>query len=99
LQRKQAPASGCSALSLACKHVWVECKVTMVKVSYHQSRPASMMRVWGGEVVASPSQDTQAGRDVLAKYPNSNGSLGVPSAKPLKMLQSAMIPTMRLAVC
>jgi tryptophan synthase beta chain len=67
-----------SALSLACNMFGLECKVYMVKVSYHQ-KPyrRSMMRVWGGEVVASPSQDTQAGRDVLAKYPNSNGSLGI----------------------
>jgi tryptophan synthase beta chain len=67
-----------SALSLACNMFGLECKVYMVKVSYHQ-KPyrRSMMRVWGGKVVASPSTDTQAGRDVLAKYPNSNGSLGI----------------------
>ncbi|MCX6137593.1 MAG: TrpB-like pyridoxal phosphate-dependent enzyme [Ignavibacteriales bacterium] len=67
-----------SSLSLACKMFGLECKVYMVKVSYHQ-KPyrRSMMRVWGGEVVASPSMDTQAGRDVLAKFPDSNGSLGI----------------------
>jgi tryptophan synthase beta chain len=67
-----------SSLSLACSMFGLECKVYMVKVSYHQ-KPyrRSMMRVWGGEVVASPSMDTQAGRDVLAKFPDSSGSLGV----------------------
>jgi tryptophan synthase beta chain len=67
-----------SSLSLACNMFGLECKVYMVRVSYEQ-KPyrRSMMRVWGGEVVASPSMETQAGRDVLAKFPNSRGSLGV----------------------
>jgi tryptophan synthase beta chain len=50
----------------------------MVKVSYEQ-KPyrRSMIHTWGGEVVASPSTDTKAGRDALAKNPNSTGSLGL----------------------
>jgi tryptophan synthase beta chain len=50
----------------------------MVKISYQQ-KPyrRSMMRVWGGSVVASPSEDTNAGRQVLAEDAGSQGSLGI----------------------
>jgi tryptophan synthase beta chain len=36
-----------------------------------------MMETWGAQVVASPSEDTQAGRTVLAQDPDSPGSLGI----------------------
>jgi tryptophan synthase beta chain len=50
----------------------------MVKVSYHQ-KPyrRSMMETWGASVVASPSQETQAGRAILEADPDSPGSLGI----------------------
>src|SRR5438128_2085571 len=67
-----------SALAFACKLVGLECKVYMVKVSYEQ-KPfrRSLMHVWGGEVVASPSDETEAGRKVLGEHPDSPGSLGI----------------------
>jgi tryptophan synthase beta chain len=67
-----------SALSLACNLFGLQCKVYMVKVSYHQ-KPyrRSMMQTWGASVVASPSTDTKAGRKVLEDDPNSPGSLGI----------------------
>jgi tryptophan synthase beta chain len=36
-----------------------------------------MMQLWGAEVVPSPSPRTNAGRAILAKDPDSNGSLGI----------------------
>ena len=50
----------------------------MVKVSYEQ-KPyrRSMMQTWGAEVIASPSEDTNAGRGILADHPDSPGSLGI----------------------
>jgi len=67
-----------SALSFACSLVGLECKVFMVKVSFEQKPFRQMlMNTWGGTCVPSPSMETQAGRDVLAKYPNSPGSLGI----------------------
>jgi tryptophan synthase beta chain len=50
----------------------------MVKVSFNQ-KPyrKSMMQLWGANVIASPSDKTNAGRAILAKYPDSNGSLGI----------------------
>ncbi len=67
-----------SSLAFACQLFGIESKVYMVKISYTQ-KPyrRSMMQLWGGSVVPSPSTDTQAGRDVLAGDPESNGSLGV----------------------
>ncbi len=67
-----------SALSLACQLLGMECLVYMVKVSYQQ-KPyrRSMIRVWGAEVIASPSNTTESGRAILAQDPDSPGSLGV----------------------
>jgi tryptophan synthase beta chain len=67
-----------SALALACRLFELECKVYMVKVSYEQ-KPyrRSMMQTWGAAVVPSPSEDTQAGRAILEKTPDTPGSLGI----------------------
>jgi len=56
----------------------MECTVYMVRVSYDQ-KPyrRMMMHVWGAEVFASPSEQTHAGRAVLAAHPDSPGSLGI----------------------
>ncbi|MEE4310579.1 MAG: TrpB-like pyridoxal phosphate-dependent enzyme [candidate division KSB1 bacterium] len=67
-----------SALSLACNYFDIECKVYMVKVSFQQ-KPyrKSMMQVWGASVTASPSTETESGRNVLKDDPDSPGSLGI----------------------
>jgi tryptophan synthase beta chain len=67
-----------SALAFASRLFGLECKVYMVKVSYHQ-KPfrRSMIETWGSSVVASPSSDTNAGRAILEKDPTSNGSLAI----------------------
>ncbi len=67
-----------SALAMACKHFGMECEVYMVKVSYNQ-KPyrRTFMRLFDATVHASPSELTKAGRDVLAKDPDSPGSLGI----------------------
>jgi tryptophan synthase beta chain len=53
-------------------------RVYMVKVSYQQ-KPfrRSMMQTWGAEVLASPTNLTEAGRRILAGDPDSPGSLGI----------------------
>ena len=68
---------GCS-MAFAGQMFGLEVRVFMVKVSYEQ-KPfrRSMMRTWGATVLPSPSTETQAGRDALARDPNSDGSLGV----------------------
>jgi len=67
-----------SSISLACQMFGLECTVYMVKVSYNQ-KPyrKSMMQLWGANVIPSPSNQTNAGRAILARNPDSNGSLGI----------------------
>ncbi len=67
-----------SALALAGRMFGIDVRVYMVKVSYEQ-KPfrRSMMQTWGAEVLASPTDLTEAGRKVLAADPASPGSLGI----------------------
>jgi tryptophan synthase beta chain len=67
-----------SSMAFAGQMFGLEVRVYMVKVSYDQ-KPfrRSMMQTWGAEVLASPTDRTQAGRDALARDPNSSGSLGI----------------------
>jgi tryptophan synthase beta chain len=67
-----------SSLAMACQIFGLECTVYMVKVSYHQ-KPyrKSLMQTWGANVFASPSENTDFGRSVLAQDPDSPGSLGI----------------------
>ena len=68
---------GCS-MAFASEMFGLECMVYMVRCSYDQ-KPyrRSMMQVWGGEVIPSPSNRTQFGRKVLAEDPDCPGSLGI----------------------
>lgn len=67
-----------SSLAFACRLFDLKCKIFMVKVSYQQ-KPyrRSMMQIWGGSVTPSPSNETEAGRQILAADPNCPGSLGI----------------------
>jgi len=67
-----------SALSFACSLLGLECKVFMVRISFDQ-KPFRrlMMETWGAKCVPSPSDETQAGRNILAKKPDTPGSLGI----------------------
>ncbi len=67
-----------SALAMSCKLFGLGCKVYMVRISFDQ-KPfrKMMMNVWGAECVPSPSDQTQTGRAVLAKTPNTPGSLAI----------------------
>lgn len=67
-----------SALALACNLFGLECEVYMVRISYeHKPYRKVMMNTWGAEVIASPSSKTESGRKILAKHPDSPGSLGI----------------------
>jgi tryptophan synthase beta chain len=67
-----------SALACACKLMGLECMVYMVRVSYDQKPYRRiMMKVYGADVIASPSNITEAGRTALAEDPKSPGSLGL----------------------
>ncbi len=67
-----------SALSFAGALFGLKVTVYMVKISYQQKPYRRiMMETWGGEVHASPSKLTNAGRGILKENPDSLGSLGI----------------------
>lgn len=67
-----------SALSFACCLMGIECMVYMVKVSFQQKPYRRLlMQTWNAECIPSPSDRTAAGRAILAKDPDSPGSLGM----------------------
>jgi tryptophan synthase beta chain len=67
-----------SALAFACNLFGMECEIYMVKISYEQKPYRKvMMQTWGASVYASPTDRTNAGRQILAGDPNSPGSLGI----------------------
>jgi tryptophan synthase beta chain len=75
-----------SALSFACNHFGIDLQVFMVKVSFNQKPYRKMlMNLWNGKVEASPSTTTQAGRNILAKYPDSPGSLGIAISEAIEL--------------
>ncbi len=67
-----------SSLAFACRLMGMECTVYMVRVSYEQKPYRRvMMQTYGAQVHASPTDITQAGRNVLAEDPDTTGSLGI----------------------
>jgi tryptophan synthase beta chain len=75
-----------SALSFACKYFELECEVFMVKISYEQ-KPyrKTFMKIFGADVIPSPSPNTNAGRAILEKDPDSPGSLGIAISEAIEM--------------
>ena len=67
-----------TALSLACKLMGIDCTVYMVRVSFDQ-KPyrKTIMELYDGEILPSPSNKTEFGRKVLKENPNHPGTLGV----------------------
>lgn len=75
-----------AALSYACKVYGLDLAVYMVKISYQQ-KPyrRSIMQTFGAQVTASPSMSTRAGKDILTKDPNNNGSLGTAISEAIEL--------------
>jgi tryptophan synthase beta chain len=67
-----------SALAFATMLYGLKCTIYMVRSSYTQ-KPyrKSMMQVWGAECIPSPSTKTKSGQAMLAKDPETPGSLGM----------------------
>ena len=67
-----------SALAFAGALFGLEIDIYMVRVSFEQ-KPyrKALMEAYGARCVASPSEETAAGRAILAKDPTSTGSLGI----------------------
>jgi tryptophan synthase beta chain len=75
-----------SALSMACAFLGLECRVYMVRVSYNQ-KPyrRGLIESFGATVTPSPSEETEAGRAILADHPDSTGSLGIAISEAVEM--------------
>ena len=67
-----------SAIAFACNLFGLRCTVYMVRVS-HEQKPYRriLMESWGAEVLASPTNRTEAGKNILVHDPDSSGSLGI----------------------
>ena len=78
-----------AALSYAAKAFGLELAVYMVKVSYHQ-KPyrRSIMQTFGAQVTPSPSMSTRAGKNILTKYPNHQGSLGTAISEAIELART-----------
>jgi len=79
-----------SSLAMGCAYFGLGCKVYMVRVSYDQ-KPyrKALIQTYGAEVTASPSNETAAGRAILAQDPNSPGSLGIAISEAVEVAAQA----------
>ena len=67
-----------SALAFAAMMFGLKATVYMVRASYDQKPYRKMMmKAFGAECIASPSNRTEAGRKILAEDPDNKGSLGI----------------------
>ncbi|HBL72953.1 MAG TPA: TrpB-like pyridoxal phosphate-dependent enzyme, partial [Bacteroidales bacterium] len=75
-----------AAMAYACKFFGLELAVYMVKISYEQ-KPyrRSIMQSYGATVVASPSMSTRAGKNIITKNPNYQGSLGTAISEAIEL--------------
>jgi tryptophan synthase beta chain len=75
-----------SALALAGSLFGLQVDVYMVRVSFDQ-KPyrRALMESYGARCVASPSEETEAGRKILAAHPDSTGSLGIAISEAVEM--------------
>ena len=75
-----------SALSFACNIFGIECEVYMVRCSYDQKPYRKfLMHLWNGKVYPSPSDRTEAGKRILARMPDTPGSLGIAISEAIEM--------------
>ncbi|MFA6111053.1 MAG: TrpB-like pyridoxal phosphate-dependent enzyme, partial [Candidatus Latescibacterota bacterium] len=67
-----------TALAFACQLFDIECMVYMVRISFTQ-KPyrKAVMQTYGATCIPSPSDRTEAGRQILAADPDCPGSLGI----------------------
>jgi len=74
-----------SALAMACCFFGLECTVYMVRVSYEQKPYRKfVMQTYGATIYPSPSTQTEFGKKVLEKDPNTTGSLGIAISEALE---------------
>ena len=79
-----------SSLAFAGVVFGLDVSVYMVRVSYDQ-KPyrRALMETWGARCVASPSDETNSGRAILAKRPDHPGSLGIAISEAVEVAAQA----------
>jgi len=79
-----------SALSMACKFFDLPLEVYMVKCSYNQKPYRRiLMETYGAKVYASPSDNTNYGRSLLAQDPSNPGTLGIAISEAVEVAASS----------
>ncbi|MFB6290787.1 MAG: TrpB-like pyridoxal phosphate-dependent enzyme [Candidatus Bipolaricaulia bacterium] len=75
-----------SALSFTTSQFGIDAKVFMVRVSYDQ-KPfrKSMIQSWNGDIVPSPSEETEVGRKFLKEDPDTDGTLGMAISEAIEL--------------
>ncbi len=78
-----------SSLAFAGALFGIEVQVFMVRVSYQQ-KPyrRALMETYGARCTASPSNETQSGKAILAKNPDHPGSLGIAISEAVEVAAS-----------
>lgn len=78
-----------ASLAYAAKMFGLEAAVYQVKISYEQ-KPyrKSIMQTFGAQVTPSPSMSTRAGKDILTRTPNHQGSLGTAISEAVELAQT-----------
>jgi tryptophan synthase beta chain len=78
-----------TALAYAAKLLDLECVVFWVKSVYDwKTDRRTLMKLLGAKVYSSPSRETRMGREILAKTPNSPGSLGIAISEGLEYTET-----------
>ena len=78
-----------AALSYAAKVFGLEAAVYQVKITMRQKPYRSaIMRTFGPAVTGSPSMSTRAGKDILTKDPNHQGSLGTAISEAVELART-----------
>jgi tryptophan synthase beta chain len=79
-----------TALAFACAQFGLACEVWQVRASYDQKPYRRIMiETFGGTVYPSPSDRTEAGRAILARDPDSTGSLGIAISEAVEVAAKA----------
>ena len=78
-----------ASLAYAARLFGLEAAVYQVKISYEQ-KPyrRSIMQTFGAQVTPSPSMSTRAGKNILTKYPNHQGSLGTAISEAIELART-----------
>ncbi len=78
-----------ASLAYAARMFGLEAAVYQVKISYEQ-KPyrRSIMHTFGAQVTPSPSMSTRAGKDILTRDPNHQGSLGTAISEAVELART-----------